>query len=241
MLEVAFKADAECMGTLLWDRDYVRRFTDVVPSEISISHPGKPGRFLAERLIEDVYAREFGGRIVEHYPLLINARDEAGRVIAAAGLRFAEDGPLFLETYLGHPVEQSISKAAGRQVARKDIVEIGNLAAANRGASVFIFATLAAYLRALDFSYATATATKGLRRSFARHGIEVMELAPASASALPDHGADWGSYYMREPKVLAGPIAPAFDCLETYLPSPRNADLGRLFSPSLLQRREIVQ
>jgi hypothetical protein len=154
----------------------------------------------------------------------MNVHDDLGQVIAAIGLRRADEGALFLENYLKQPVEKIVEKATGGCVRREEIVEIGNLASAGKGASVFLFVTLAAYLRQQNLAYAVVTATKSLRRSFALFGFEFVEIAAADPSVLPDSGASWGSYYNNDPKVLVGAILPAFSRLEplsSTVPQPR--------------------
>ncbi len=230
MLEISFRSDARICGTLFMDRNHVERLTNLVPSEISLTQWSQPGRERVEQFIENIYAQGYGSKITQHYPTLVNVRDQQGNVIAAVGLRMAAEEPLFLERYLDAPIEKIVGKATGAATARDEIVEIGNLASAGKGASVFLFVTLAAYLRQRNLSYAVVTATKALRRSFALFGIEFAELAPAKAAALPDNGVAWGSYYTRDPRVLVGAIQPAFSKLEPFLPLSSNDDLQRLFA-----------
>lgn len=220
------------------DKRRMRSLTRLEPSEIALTHRLAPGRTCVEKFIEGVYARDFGSNVTARYPTLLSVRDGNGSVVAAVGLRFAADEPLFLERYLPAPVESVVSETVGVDAGRDEIVEIGSLASAARGASVFLFVTLAAYLRQRKMSYAAATATKSLRRSFAMFGIDVTELGQARAEALPDKGAAWGSYYTRDPKVLVGAIQPAFAQLEPYLPLVRNGDLERVFTRPFLSVKD---
>ena len=212
------------------DRERVGNLTSLVPSAINLTHQAGPARVHVEGFIEQVYARRFGSVISRHYPTLMNVHDQHGRVVAAVGLRLAADGPLFLERYLARPVESALASAGRDTVDRHAIVEIGNLASTSRGASVFLFVTLAAYLRQQQLTYAVVTGTKALRRSFALFGFDFVDLGTANPEALPDGGASWGSYYTRDPKVLGGAIAPACARLEPYLPTEKNGDMKRLFA-----------
>jgi hypothetical protein len=229
LLEIAFNADAEIRGTLFMDRERVEVLTRLVPSTIALTHRCLPDRSRVEAFIEDIYARSYRSLIARHYPTLMNVHDECGSVIAAIGLRPADEGRLFLESYLKQSVETVISEAIGFPVPRDKIVEIGNLASAGKGASVFLFVTLAAYLRQQGLTYAVVTATKSLRGSFALFGFE-FRLATADPAVLPDSGASWGSYYRNDPRVVVGAIQPAFAKLEPYLPIEHNGDLARLFA-----------
>jgi hypothetical protein len=230
LLEISFNSGTEVQGTLFMDRDRVRSLTSLVPSAISLTQQAEPDRAHVEGFIEQIYARRFGSVIARHYPTLINVHDGHGRIVAAVGLRLAAEEPLFLERYLDRPVQLALSRAKHGPVDRRGIVEIGNLASASRGASVFLFVTLAAYLRQQNLTYGVVTGTKALRRSFALFGFDFVELGVANPDALPDKGASWGSYYARDPKVLGGAIAPACARLEPYLPTAENTDLKRLFA-----------
>lgn len=226
LLEISFSAGADAQGTLFPDRGP----TGLMPSEIAATRQAEPDRAHVESFIEQVYAHRFGSVIARHYPTLMNVHDGQGRVLAAVGLRLAAEEPLFLERYLDQPVERALAQAKGGSVDRHGIVEIGNLASADRDASVFLFVTLAAYLRHRQLTYAVVTGTKALRRSFALFGFDFVELGAANPEALPDKGASWGSYYERDPKVLGGAIAPACARLEPYLPPRKNGDPKRLFA-----------
>ena len=230
MLEISFNSGTEVRGTLFMDRDRVRSLTNLEPSAISLTQQAEPDRVHVESFIERVYARRFGSTITRHYPTLMNVHDQHGRVVAAVGLRLAAEEPLFLERYLVSSVESALADAGYRLVERQGIVEIGNLASVSRGASVFLFVALAAYLRQQRLAYAVVTGTKALRRAFALFGFDFVELGAANPDALPDRGASWGSYYARDPKVLGGAIAPACARLEPYLPLENNGDLKRLFA-----------
>lgn len=230
MLEIPFRLSAELRGPLLMDRTRLRRLTTMIPASISISNGPTAGRRAVEGFIEERYASCYGSLISKHYPTLMSVEDKDGRVAAAVGLRLANEEPLFLERYLAEPVELALSAGFGRVVPRAGVVEIGSLVSAGHGASIFLFVTLAAYLRQQMLNYAVVTATETLRRLFARLGIAAVELGQAASSALPDNGASWGTYYETNPKVIAGATAPGFAALEPYLPLYQNDGLDHLFS-----------
>ena len=230
MLEVAFHSDRENRGSLYLDAQRMRGLTHLVPSVISVIHRSRPDRDRVQRFIEETYARCYGSVISRHYPMLMSVEDGDGRIVAAVGLRAAAEETLFLEQYLSEPVELSLCKATGARVERETIFEIGNLAASGKGASVFLFVTLAAYLRQREGVYAVVTATDVLRNVFDFLRFNPLELGKADPHVLPDDGISWGNYYERDPKVLAGAIAPCFARLERYLPAHCNTDLGRLFA-----------
>lgn len=183
---------------------------------IHISDPHRRERRRVEAFVEKTYAKAYGGRIPGHYPTLMSVQDCDGRIYAAVGFRTGDEASLFLEQYLDLPVEQAVEAALGKALSRKMIVEIGNLASNGRGASVLLFNALARYLRGRGCEIAVATATRDLRRLFERAGFPTAELARADAGRLPDAGVSWGSYYEREPRVLAGSIGEALSPLEQF-------------------------
>lgn len=183
---------------------------------IHISDPHRAERRRVETFVEAAYARAYGGRIGRHYPTLMSAQDEAGRIYAVAGFRQAGKERLFLEQYLDMPVEDGIAAFAGEKPARSKVVEIGNLASDGRGATVFLFLALARHLRDLGCEYAVATATRELRGIFEKAGFITGELARADGSRLPGGGAEWGRYYQTDPVVLAGSIPEACPPLEAF-------------------------
>lgn len=187
----------------------------------SLAAPDGLDRVNTEQFIEAVYAKCYGARILSHYPVLIGVRDEKNEVVAAAGMRPALDDKLFLEQYLDRPIEESVISGGGEKLPRGSIVEIGNFAARNAGAAVCLMSAMAASLDECGLTHVAVTATKKLRQTFMRLGLGFSEIAEAKPRALPGNGAEWGSYYMHDPRVVFGPVAPAFSCLTGFLPSHR--------------------
>ena len=128
------------------------------------------------------------------------------RVTAACGYRRASAGPLFLEAYLDQPVEQALRCHCGLAVARRDIVEIGNLAAETAPAMIALWARAANDLGG-DAEIAVAVLTRPLRDMFARLGVSLVEMVPARPDRLGDEAARWGRYYALDPVVCVGSIA----------------------------------
>ena len=241
MLAITFNTDSKVRGTLFMDEHRVRKLTRLIPMGIAITQRFSPTRDRVERFIERTYRRHYGSTIVCHYPTLLSVYDERDHVLAAVGLRLAAEEPLFLEQYLHQPVDALIGSAMDQSVGRDAIVEIGNLTSAGKGASVFLFVALAAYLRQQNLAYAVATGTETLRRSLEMFGVDFWELGIADPNVLPDGGASWGSYYEFDPTIIAGAIRPAFVRLEPYVPRRHNVDLERLFARSEQRIARTVQ
>ncbi len=230
MLEISVHTDSAARGMLFMDERRVRSITRLSPAGIVINQRFAPDRERVASFIASTYRREYGSVISHQYPMLMSVRDAGGAILAALGFRLAAEEPLFLEQYLPQPVESCVRRAFGTSFDRTAIVEIGNLASAGNGASVFLFVALAAYLRAQGLCIAAVTGTTNLRRLLLSFGVEFVELGRADPAALCDRGESWGTYYQRDPKVIAGAIEPAYGQLEPFLPPEHNGNLEHLFS-----------
>lgn len=157
--------------------------------------------FIAER-----FRRVYGARVAHFCAQLVGVRDPQGRWHAGAGYTPADSGRLYLENYLDTPIEAALEHAAGRQVPRQRVAEVGNLAA-DPGMGRALIPALGRHLYALGFRWVAFTGTRELANAFRRLRLEPLVLAPAAAARLPDGGAAWGTYYAHRPSVMGGPIA----------------------------------
>lgn len=201
------------------------RFDDrpapAAPSEVLVEYaPGERPRleaFIARRFRE-AYEAE-----VRHFmPRLFGLHDAQGELIAAFGLRSAQDGPLFLEQYLDAPVEASVARQFGVQAPRAQIVEVGNLAGASQGALRRLIPALTARLDAEGFRWLAFTGAAHLCNGFSRLGLPLHVVSPADPQCLPAaERALWGRYYDRHPSVMLGDIAQGQRTLQQLARSPR--------------------
>jgi hypothetical protein len=99
-----------------------------------------------------------------------------------------------------------LSEALGAPVARRHIVEVGNLASAARGCGCRFLPRLRRHLLERDYRGVVFTATRQVRSILEHFAFEARALAPAAPSRLPDGGAGWGTYYANDPNVMAGYI-----------------------------------
>jgi Thermostable hemolysin len=134
-------------------------------------------RTSVEELIARRYAEEYQATLRFEYPGF-QAQKCCGETKAALGYRRADAGGLFLEAYLEGPIESVLQDVLGRNFARRDIVEIGNLASCNVPAMVALWARTANDLGS-DAEIAVAGLTAPLRAMFYRLGIPLTEIAPA--------------------------------------------------------------
>jgi hypothetical protein len=175
------------------------------PPRFSVHAGTLPGRARVEAFIRAVYADHYDADVRQFMPVLVSLQDEDGLVIAAAGYRSASQ-PLFLERYLGRPVEHSLADAAGVAVPRAAIAEVGHFASTQPGQGRRLMAHLGQHLAAAGFQWVVSTATRELRVIFERVRIRPVTLGAADPALLGPAATDWGSYYEHAPLVLAGEV-----------------------------------
>ncbi|WP_028079759.1 thermostable hemolysin [Solimonas soli] len=161
-----------------------------------------------ERFIAERYRHAYGARIRSFLPRLFALADAGGRPLAAFGLRDAASGPLFLEHYLGQPIEQAIGERREHALSRHEIVEVGNLAGRHPGVLRVLILQLGILLQNMGYRFLVFTGNASLINGFARLGVDLLELAPARVDCLPpEQRADWGRYYESAPIVVCADIS----------------------------------
>lgn len=180
---------------------------------LQVHRVGDPEREQVQAFIARVYAQRFGARVEQFAPCLVSLRDAlSGELVAAAGYRFADSGPLFLERYLSEPIETLLGAQHGTPVARRGVVEVGHLAANRAGEGRRLILLLGQHLAQNDQQHAewvVSTLTQELRHLFVRLGVTPLALGHADPAAVGDDLAAWGSYYEHRPVVLAGRLQAA--------------------------------
>lgn len=185
-----------------------------------LSRAGEPGRAEAESFVTDKFRTAWQARVETFMPWLISLQC-LGHCSAVAGIRPAASEKLFLEEYLDAPVEQVLGRVVGRSIPRRDIVEIGNLAASQRGSSHLLFLIFTATLHAAGYRWIVFTATQALRNNLEKLGFPLQLLAKADPALLdPTQQAEWGSYYASDPQVMVGSLDEAMR-LASERPVPR--------------------
>lgn len=131
------------------------------PANLAASHVdvASTRRGEVEDFIREIFARHYGARVTAFAPNLLMLQ-QRGRIVAATGWRSAQHEPLFLERYLDQPIEQVLSQMAGQPVARKRVVEVGNLAADIPGGSPQVIVALASELDRRGYDWVVFTATR---------------------------------------------------------------------------------
>jgi hypothetical protein len=170
-----------------------------------------------EQFVRDRFHAAWDAEVGELCPWLVGVWDHGGGLAAVAGLRPAATGTLFLEHYLDRPVEEVITAHTGEQVAREQIIEVGNLAADHAGGSRDLIIAITAYLHQTGTAWVCFTGGPLLHNAFCRLGLTPICLAPARPEALGTAATQWGRYYDQHPHVFAGRVEEGYRCLSDWL------------------------
>lgn len=193
------------------------------PRRLEAITPG--ARHEVEQFIARRFHEVYAARIHAFMPSLHGLRDASGELVAAVGLRRADEGRLFLEQYLPGPVESLLADG----VSRSHIAEVGNLAGATPGALRAVIPQVTHLLHREGIRWIAFTGSARICNAFTRLGLPLRVAAPASIDCLPEcERTTWGSYYDSDPAVMIGEVAAGMRLLE----SARRLDgLARIGAP----------
>ena len=171
-------------------------------------------RTAVEKFIRHAFEKAYRARISSFLPTLM-ALERDGELAAACGLGHAGFHRPFLEIYLDLPVERVLAEKSGVAVARRAIVEIGNLAVARAGYARELIIHLTRHLAAQKAEWVVFSAVPQLRNCFRRLAIPIVTLAPAERNRLPPPDREnWGAYYDSTPQVTAVSVRAAHAALK---------------------------
>ena len=173
-----------------------------VSATIADAHAAERAEF--EDFVSMMFKRVHQATVTHFMPQLMGLRNTQGQLLAVCGIRHAEQAPLFLETYLDAPIEQTLSAKVGKTVQRHTILEIGNLAVQDPASVRNLIASVSVYLHSTDSDWAVFTGITTLRNSLTKLNMPLQLLGEASITRLPEaERAAWGSYYEERPLVMA--------------------------------------
>lgn len=159
-----------------------------------------PQRSALETYIAREFENAYGATVTQFLPQLFSMQCQ-GRISAVVGTRAASSGDLFVERYLDEPIERAISRVFPATVARRDVVEIGNLVATHPGACQLLFVLHAATFDKAGFRWAAFAATEQVRAIMHKLNVVTFTVGSADPKRLRDESAQWGRYYDSNPTV----------------------------------------
>lgn len=188
----------------------------------SIVGPDSSDRAYLETRVRSGFGTHFGACIEGFMPRFALYKTVLGSS-GVIGIRGADEDRLFLERYLGRPVEDIISGASGIDVSREQIAEVGQFVTDDREIVAAFFRDLVPFLKASGYDWVCFTGTRRIRAILDRVGFHGLPIAEADKSRVADDSSDWGNYYDHQPVVIVGKLddpqgrwcaLPAEDCLQ---------------------------
>jgi hypothetical protein len=179
--------------------------------KLSLLSAMDPHRQSIEQFIANGFAEAYGANVSHFMPdlLAVSARGEWQAVL---GIRGGQNSQLFVEQYLDADICTVLSEV-GVACQRSDVVEIGNLYAANRQFTLLLFVVLAYALHQLGYRQLVCCATTQVQNLLSRHGLALTQLAAGDPARLGDAAASWGTYYQTHPQVCRLDLAQAMQLI----------------------------
>lgn len=195
---------------------------------LQVAAKGDPAKVQLERFVYNTFFRHYAAHVSHFMPLMLALRDE--QLLSVAGVRSAEKGPLFLEQYIDRPVEHYLATVFHCDVAREEVVEIGNLASTCLGSARYLFIALAALLHQAGKTWVCCVANPSVRAIFRKMHFPFEPLQTVDKYRLGAENTLWGSYYDKGCLLMAARVE---DCFQALAANPVHAevlarDLARL-------------
>jgi len=180
--------------------------------KIVIAQRGTPVWRESATLVSKVFMTNFGARVVPDPDQFIAymGQDDDGRdeVEACIGISFVEKGPVFVERYLDAPIQDVLSAAAGQEVRREQVLQLGSVASIRNLAGAEIYRAMPLIQTCLGRSYAVMTMTNRSAALAKRLGLISHPLCEADGTRLgAEELADWGTFYDQRPSVRWGRLS----------------------------------
>lgn len=165
---------------------------------IDLSHPY---RKIVEDMIKGVYLREYNASVTTFADTLVALRGIDGAVLAAAGVRIGNN--FFSEIYLDQPIEACLAEYWSGPVSRNEVAEVTTLASLHPKAVSRLFVEIIHYMRDGGANWAFFTVTERLRMMLKRMGVTALDLGRADPARIAGNLAQWGTYYVTNPTIIA--------------------------------------
>jgi hypothetical protein len=170
-------------------------------------------RLLVEAYVHDKFNESYAANVQHFLPYFLTLKCN-DNICSVVGFRLAESGPLYLEKYLQHPIEQEIGMRFNTAIQRESVIEIGNLVSTWRGSSQLLFILLTDLLMRINREWVVFTATKDVEHLLQKMHFTLIPLGEASKNMLGDEKDQWGSYYQDKPRLILGHIPSAMSRLK---------------------------
>lgn len=174
--------------------------------EVVIANSSAVERPTMEAFVAAEFLQQYSANVKNFMPWLLGLSCNE-QLVGVAGMRPAKDGSLFIEQYLDRAIEDEVGLHTGLPVARKKIIEIGNLAGHYPGITRALFPLLTELLYKRGYQWCVCNTTPTVQNALFRLGIPIVPMVKAMPDRLGAARFAWGSYYSTETTVIA--ISPA--------------------------------
>ncbi|VAV83675.1 hypothetical protein MNBD_DELTA01-949 [hydrothermal vent metagenome] len=194
-----------------------------------------------EEFSKNIYRRFYSAELTTFPDELLAITYGTKEIISCIGITSAAISPLYLEQYIGGPIEREIAAITRRSVEREEIVEIGTLAIRSKSTCRMIISALAGVLVKRKKKFLVFTAVKTLRNTLTNLEVPFTTLARARATQVKD-SSKWGSYYNASPEVIMIDIESCRVALRELMNNASTAvPLARAAQAKIKMRRAMKQ
>jgi len=177
--------------------------TTIARNTFSVVEHDSEARALLEARVRSGFGMHFDACIAGFMPRFAHYRHASGAT-GVIGIRRASDEPLFLESYLGTPVESVIADATGTVAGRDRIAEVGQFVVDDRDIVTSFFRDLVPFLVEDGYDWVCFTGTDRIRALLTRIGFCGLPIAAADEARVRNSADRWGRYYEFDPVVMLG-------------------------------------
>ncbi|MCY1362884.1 Thermostable hemolysin [compost metagenome] len=150
-------------------------------------------------VVRNQYNRTYDANIAPDPQYFVVIQSMTGKILACAGVTFADESRLFSEQYLANPIENVLSLRSDREVERANIVEIGSLVSHHPTAGRILVNMIPMLAWCMGAQFLLCTATPRVRAMMASCQITFEPIEQADPSRLDNSQESWGSYYEQRP------------------------------------------
>ena len=148
---------------------------------VELVTPASHIRNKVESFIQASYEKHFSAHLNTFFPLILTVINiDNDSIMGALGIRYADEGILFSESYLPDTVENSIFTHEQGVIKRSKIIELGNFVVNSKEDIKFVLPAVSQFIKSLDVDWVVYTLTRPIKSYFNKFGIELNFLHDAN-------------------------------------------------------------
>lgn len=168
--------------------------------QIRVAETKTPLWVQATEVVKEKFRRSYSASVEPNPQYFAVTQDPSDRILACAGITFADHRTLFSEQYLAQPIEVILSQRLEKTIDRSNIVEIGNLISHHLTAGMILVNMIPLLSWCMGGHYLLCTVTPRVRQMMESCQIDFEPLLTADPARLGEEGGkNWGTYYSKLP------------------------------------------